>query len=263
MKHSGPRNKALHESTSTIPVSLEAVPRRSRARRGFAHSASTRRAIGIFVGGCLAVLAVGVLLLPGKEHLSAPGTMNAGHEQLGCVSCHRPAPGTVRQQLQANARYLLGWRQTPVDFGLRAVGNDDCLACHERPFDRHPAFRFTEPRFSEARLALGPHRCESCHREHSGARVTVRADYCVQCHGTLEVKKDPLDVPHAELVRRGSWLTCLGCHDFHGNHVMETPTRVKDAIAPHFIQQYFQKGPSPYPRALRRTSRQQRADRDE
>ena len=51
---------------------------------------------------------VGFLLLPGVEHFTAPGKMNTGHERLACDSCHRPAPGTVRQQLQANARYLLG-----------------------------------------------------------------------------------------------------------------------------------------------------------
>jgi hypothetical protein len=189
--------------------------------------------------------------------------MNAGHQQLSCVSCHQRAPGTVRQQLQADARYLLGWREAPADFGLRRVGNDDCLACHERPFDRHPAFRFTEPRFADAREALAPHRCQSCHREHSGARVTVQADYCVRCHDTLEMKNDPLNIPHVELVRQGRWLTCLGCHDFHGNHVMDSRSRVADAVTTRQVKAYFEGGVSPYPSQLRKPATQQRVDRDD
>lgn len=263
MKRSGPLDKVLHESNSTIPVSLEsAPPRTGPSRRPTIHAADRRRRAGIATGFCLAAAALIFFLFPGQEHLTAPGRMNVGHERLECVSCHQRAPGTVRQQLQADARYLLGMREAPADFGLRSVGNDDCLACHERPFDRHPVFRFTEPRFAEARNALAPHRCQSCHREHSGARVTVQAGYCVRCHDTLEMKNDPLNIPHAELVRQGRWFTCLGCHDFHGNHVMDSRTRTADADAARQIQRYFEGGASPYPSQLRKPARQQRADRD-
>lgn len=264
MKHEGPRNKVLHESTSTIPVSLEAEPTRpGESRRPSLPPAGRRRRVGILMGVCLAAGALGFILSPGQEHFTAPGRMNVGHERLTCVSCHRRAPGTVRQQLQADARYLLGLRSTPADFGLRGVRNDDCLSCHERPFDRHPVFRFTEPRFAEARQTLGPHRCQSCHREHSGARVTVSADYCSNCHGTLEMKNDPLSTPHAELVRQGHWSTCLGCHDFHGNHVMDSRTRIADGFTREQIQRYFQGGASPYPTQLRKPPRTERGDRDD
>ena len=90
-------------------------------RRG----ALPRRRLGAAIGGGFGVAVVAGLLLPGNAHLSAPGRMNSGHEQLDCDGCHRPAPGTVRQQLQANTRYVLGLRAQPADFGERAVGNDD------------------------------------------------------------------------------------------------------------------------------------------
>jgi hypothetical protein len=263
MKHSGPRNKLLHESNSTIPVSLEPeAPRTGAPRSTPVHASVWRRRTGLLMGVCLAAAALGFFLSPGRQHLTAPGRMNAGHERLECVSCHQKAPGTVRQQLQADARYLLGRREAPADFGLRSVSNDDCLACHERPFDRHPVFRFTEPRFAEVRKTLAPHHCQSCHREHSGARVTVEAGYCAGCHDKLEMKNDPLNIPHVELVRQGRWLTCLGCHDFHGNHVMDTRTRAADGDAARQVQRYLEGGPSPYPSQLRKPPRQQRAGRE-
>jgi hypothetical protein len=186
--------------------------------------------------------------------------MNAGHGELECASCHQPAPGSVRQQIQASTRYLLGLRETPVDFGFRKVENGDCNACHERPFDRHPVFRFNEPRFSDARKAIAPQECASCHREHSGRRVTVQPGYCRHCHGGLEMKNDPLDVPHATLVRESLWLSCLGCHDFHGNHVMTTPTRLADAISSLRVGRYFEGDASPYSKQLKKPARQERED---
>jgi hypothetical protein len=264
MKQRGPRDELLPDSHSTIPVSVEAAPPRSVARHTLSlRSARGRRRIGVASGVALAIAAVAFLLLPEQAHLSAPGTMNAGHERLECAGCHRPAPGTIRQQLQADARFVLGKRASLADFGARDVRNDDCLACHERPFDRHPAFRFTEPRFAEVRTTLAPHRCESCHREHSGARVTVQAGYCARCHDQLEMKKDPLDVPHVELVRQGQWLTCLGCHDFHGNHLMEKRTKIGSAIDAGQIQRYFEGGASPYPALLRKPASQTRVQHDD
>ena len=179
---------------------------------------------------------------------------------LDCTGCHRPAPGSVRQQIQAGTRFLLGLRETPVDFGFRAVENGDCQACHERPFDRHPVYRFNEPRFADARKEIAPQRCASCHREHSGRRVTVEPDYCRHCHGELEMKNDPLDVSHATLVRESRWLSCLGCHDFHGNHVMKSSTRFADAFSALSVERYFEGDVSPYARQLRKPARQKRAD---
>jgi len=221
------------------------------------------RALGAKLGGLLAALALAFVLVPGQEHWSAPGSMNAGHGELACSSCHRRAPGTLRQQIQANVRYALGLRETPADFGHRAVRNRDCVSCHERPFDRHPVSRFLEPRFASARRALSPEQCVSCHREHSGARVTAPVGACVQCHDRLSVAADPLDVPHAALVRDGRWNTCLGCHDFHGNHRMQTPTRLRDAAPEAVLTRYFGGGPSPYPAELRRRADETRARGDD
>ena len=40
----------------------------------------------------------------------------------------------------------------------------------------------------------------SCHREHTGVRVTMPATACATCHGDLDLKREPLDVSHRELV---------------------------------------------------------------
>jgi uncharacterized CHY-type Zn-finger protein len=225
-------------------------------------SASPRRRLGAAIGGGLGSSLLALLLLPANAHFSAPGRMNSGHETLTCDGCHRPAPGSVRQQLQANARFLLGLRARPVDFGERAVGNEDCLACHERPFDRHPVFRFREPRFAEARRAIAPHQCGSCHREHSGVRVSAPNGYCVNCHAELALRDDPLDVSHRELAERDSWNSCLGCHDYHGNHQLEPATALSGAASQQQLERYFKGGASPYPDKLRKRALQLRLDHE-
>ena len=219
-----------------------------------------RRRLGWLLGGLLSLLTMAFLLTPGQEHLRAPGSMNVGHETVGCESCHTPAPGTTRQQLQANVRYLLGHRERPADFGNRDVTNEDCLACHERPFDRHPVFRFNEPRFEQARRNIGAHQCESCHAEHSGAKVTVSQTYCSECHSELELDNDPIDVPHAELVAGAQWQTCLGCHDFHGNHERTPPTKLRQIVPKARISEYFAGSPSPYGSRLKAPPRKERQD---
>jgi hypothetical protein len=188
--------------------------------------------------------------------------MNSGHEQTACEDCHRDAPGTLRQQLQANARYLLGRREAPVEFGKLPVGNQDCLACHERPFDRHPVFRFNEPRFSEARKALSPQLCASCHREHSGQRVTAQAGYCAECHADIDLSEDPVRPTHAQLSADGLWATCLGCHDFHGNHSFDPPTEFDARIDAREIEAYLKGGPSPYPLPVRAPAKTERTSDD-
>lgn len=211
--------------------------------------ASTRRHIGIATGVALGIGAVFVLCMPGCEHLHARGPMNAGHAEVACERCHQQAPGTVRQQLQHAARTWSGLDEpaAKIDVGFQRVTNADCTRCHARPDDRHPAFRFLEPRFAEAREAIHPERCESCHREHAGVRITVAEQtYCRHCHGELAVKRDPLDVSHADLVAGGRWETCLGCHDYHGNHATKPPRRLADAVPAAQIRAYFSGGPSPY-----------------
>lgn len=199
--------------------------------------------LGIMIG----LLALAVLLLPAYDTYHVRGPMNSGHDTLKCESCHQGAPGSLRQQIQANLRYALGLRERLADFGHQAVTNENCLACHERPNDRHPVYRFLEPRFLKAREALSPHFCVSCHSEHKGRRVTrAETGYCVNCHKKTKLRKDPLDVPHDRLIALNRWESCLGCHDFHGNHIMKTKKTVEAIIPAGKIRAYFQGGPSPY-----------------
>lgn len=187
-----------------------------------------------------------VLFEPQSSQLLTPGPMNTGHASLECESCHRNAKGSLRQQLQANVQYLLSNRAIPADVGYRPVENLDCLFCHSRKNDRHPVFRFYEPRFQKAREAIQPHLCISCHLEHKGVRVTREADFCSNCHDDLEIKKDPLQVSHKQLVQQKQWKSCLGCHDYHGNHIMKTVTDSDLAHSDKTITEYFKSGVSPY-----------------
>jgi formate-dependent nitrite reductase cytochrome c552 subunit len=212
------------------------------------------------LGAGLSLATLGALSAAENQGFRAPGSMNRGHERMACESCHEPAPGSLRQQLQANVRYALGLRHSAADFGSMNVENATCSSCHERPFDRHPVSRFKEPRFAKVREKLVVDRCESCHSEHTGKRVTVDNGFCQNCHGDLTMKDDPLDTPHAELVAKGRWLSCLGCHDFHGNHVMKTETRLGNASTAGAIDTYFAGGPTPYPKSLRKPARQEQDD---
>jgi Cytochrome c3 len=210
-------------------------------------SARRRQRIGLTVGALIGAAVTLALSRPGAEHFHARGPMNSGHGDVRCESCHRSAPGTLRQQLQADARYLVGVRAHPADFGRQPVDNAACLACHDRPNDRHPVFRFNEPRFAEARRAIAPNRCTSCHLEHQGIRVTRAGTFCVNCHKDLRLKVDPLDVPHVELIAAGRWESCLRCHDFHGNHRMTTPRTIAAALPLSRVADYLAGGASPYP----------------
>lgn len=208
---------------------------------------AARRRLGIATGLVLGAITVACLSAPGLEHLHAPGPMNTGHAGIACEGCHREAPGTVRQQLQAAARDVTGLHAGAVDVGFQAVTSDACTTCHERPDDRHPGSRFLEPRFAEVRAALHPEQCTACHREHAGVRVTIaEPTYCRHCHGELVVERDPIDVPHADLVAAERWETCLGCHDYHGNHAFPPPARLDDARPLPQLRAYFDGGPSPY-----------------
>lgn len=212
----------------------------------------TRRRIGFGAG---AATGLAVLLLLGSvagAHLRAAGPMNTGHGALACSSCHRDAPGSVRQQVQAAVGSWLGTRSSAVDVGFRAVDNHACVACHERTDDRHPAARFLEPRFAEQRATLAPQTCVSCHAEHHGARMTQGdAGFCRNCHQDLSLAHDPLDVSHASLVANEQWDTCLRCHDFHGNHDYAVPVRLSDAPSTDRVRAYLRGGSSPYPGPVR------------
>ncbi|MFY0659955.1 MAG: cytochrome c3 family protein [Shimia sp.] len=176
----------------------------------------------------------------------AHGPLIAAHHGVACVACHSKTTGTVRQQLQAQVRYVLGLRETPVDFGYASVGSDQCLACHARPNERHPIYRFREPRFANAVAEVDARSCLGCHSEHRPQTVTADPTVCQTCHDDLKVKNDPVDIPHVELVARKNWTSCMGCHDFHGNHAFQAPVMMADALPEAAIWAYFEGGKDPF-----------------
>lgn len=210
-------------------------------------SFQSRRTLGYAVGLMAGVVGVTLLLSRHFEDWHSPGPANSGHEQLHCGDCHRPSDGDARQQIQANLKHFLGLRQTGAYFQFKPVTNRDCLECHERPDDRHPVQRFNEPRFAEARKKLHPETCVACHSEHQGVRVTRQdTGFCQVCHQEFSLKHDSISIPHQTLVKQERWLTCLGCHDFHGNHKIAVPTDVGKAIGSALIADYFKGAKSPY-----------------
>jgi len=202
--------------------------------------------LGYSIGILCSVVMLIILLLPEQASLSTPGPTNTGHEALKCQDCHLSAAGNARQQIQANIRYWLGWREKLVDFQHQAVNNKQCQACHINPKDTHPVHRFNEPRFAKARKNIQPHYCVSCHREHKGGRVTNTMTFCKECHQDLVLKNEPLEISHEELTQQEHWTSCLGCHDFHGNHIMEEPSTMDKILTPNTIINYFKGSPSPY-----------------
>ena len=173
--------------------------------------------------------------------------MLVGHETLACQDCHKDERGTLRQRLQANVQYLLGNRKHAVSAGYRPVANRECLHCHSRPNDRHPVYRFLEPRYRKVRQSIGADRCVSCHLEHNSMRISIKPEFCQHCHDDLKLRNDPVDTPHHVLVKTKRWTTCLGCHDFHGNHKMKTPDKMANVINKDKIEQYFDRAQHPYP----------------
>jgi len=206
-----------------------------------------RQRIGINLAVFLVAAMLFVTLSPAGEWLLAPGGMIPGHEKLSCESCHQKTSGTTRQQLQAKVQYWVGTRTDSIDFGHKTVGNKACLECHRRPKDNHPVYRFMEPRFREVRQKLSPQYCVSCHREHQANRVNLAPEECKVCHKKISLKRDPLDISHKALAKKNQWKTCLGCHDYHGNHSLRIPKKIEERIKDDKIISYFQQGDSPYP----------------
>lgn len=211
----------------------------------------------------VAALGAWSLAAPDGSALMASGRIQAGHVGLACADCHQPAAGTIRQQLQARARWLVGLRTDAVDFGRQAVGSAQCLDCHERPNERHPVFRFNEPRFADALFRVAANDCLGCHGEHDAGHRLVSDDltFCSACHGGLVVRNDPLDTSHAALIEQKRWSTCLGCHDFHGNHAYKPPVLLADVTDPTALKAYLRDAPDPYGPARLFPARNSKEDR--
>ncbi len=229
-----------------------------RVKMSFRSKPRKRQWAGFFIGGYITVVMSIVGFSGLFESFVQKGPMNTGHETLECKECHLTAPGTFRQQVQASLKYALNVRETKPYLGHLPVKNQVCLDCHDRPEDRHPVFRFIEPRFAKAREKIQPHSCLSCHMEHMGRRVTIEPDYCMHCHAKLSLKKDPLDIAHHTLIEEKKWNTCLRCHDFHGNHIFDTATHTSKMIAEFKVMDYFQGAPSPYSSEKRYEAKKQK-----
>jgi len=199
--------------------------------------------VGLFLGAAIFFF----FTLDSSEEYLSLGPMNNGHGDLSCVTCHADANGNLSQQIQSNLQHMVAMRSKGVDFGTQDVTVNNCLECHDRPNDRHPTYRFTEPRFKEAMSKINATTCITCHAEHNGQRVTIaKLDYCMNCHQDLEVENDPVDIPHTSLIANAQWSTCIQCHDFHGNHKYKVPTKLKDTIPLSVIQAYARGGEDPF-----------------
>ncbi len=209
----------------------------------------TARQIRIFAALAIVPMFVAAgVVLTDRDAMSimSHGPLQAGHDAVNCESCHTPSPGTTRQKIQAKVHFLLGLREVSVDFGFEEVTSQACLTCHARPNERHPIYRFQEPRFQKAVEVIDATSCLGCHSEHTTFRTTTDLKFCQACHADLELKSDPLDVNHATLIDNLEWQTCLGCHDFHGNHSHKAPLLLEAAIPAVQISAYLRSRPSPY-----------------
>ena len=75
----------------------------------------------------------------------------------------------------------------------------------------------------------------------------MAVNFCSYCHQTLKIHKDSLSVNHGTLVEQKRWDTCLGCHDYHGNHIMKLKTQLSERWQEKAIQAYFNGNLGPYP----------------
>lgn len=201
---------------------------------------------GYLIGILVSFLALLFLILPSSQRHIQNGPMLPGHENLKCYSCHKDEQGSFRQQLQANVQYLLGNRDDTVSVGLRPVENNECLKCHVRPNERHPVYRFREPKYRDIRKKVKADSCVACHLEHNSKRISVKLNFCMHCHEKIKLKNDPLEVSHELLAKQKKWESCLTCHDFHGNHEIKTETKADKSIELDKLKKYFDRGENPY-----------------
>src|SRR5262245_4571285 len=74
--------------------------------------------VAYLLGGFIAsVIIAATVMIPQVARFRAKGPANSGHDALVCSNCHKDAPGTMRQQLQAKVQFWLGMRATDAVFG--------------------------------------------------------------------------------------------------------------------------------------------------
>lgn len=216
----------------------------TKSRRGLNFGGGRRLAI---VAAAVGIALVATLMaLPDYGRGVVHGPMVPGHETLACTKCHATAPGTMRQQVQANVLHWAGLRASGASFGHEPVSPESCRGCHARDNDRHPSFRFREPRFQTVNRTLDARNCLSCHAEHAAQRVAGDGTFCVACHDGMKARKELIQPTHAELAHDKRWGTCLTCHDFHGNHPVKAPLRFEEAHELGAVRAYLGHGADPY-----------------
>ena len=147
-----------------------------------------------------------------------PGELTGGHHQIGvaCESCHGES------------------------FSDKDVMQNACVECHgeqrKKPFDSHPAAKFTDPRNADRLQNINALDCVTCHVEHQPeladkTGVTQPADFCVHCH--KDIAKDR---PSHEGM---AFDTCAsaGCHNYHNNRSLYTDFLVKHMHDPALLEQ--------------------------
>lgn len=142
--------------------------------------------------------------------------------------------------------HWIGLRSRGATFGHKAVDANACRDCHIRDNDRHPSFRFREPRFFAVNKTFDARNCLTCHTEHVARRVANDGTFCAHCHDKMKARHEALNPTHADLVAHKQWSTCLTCHDFHGNHDVKAPKSLDEARDLAAIRAYLADGPDPY-----------------
>ncbi len=111
------------------------------------------------------------------------------HEQVACLSCHRPPglTGVVRQWFDyARWLYVYGaTKQVPRPEGRTIVENGSCLRCHQAVLKGTSVFNGIRVRHSDF-LEEGA-TCEECHNAVAHPQAVLRAneptmDTCLRCH---------------------------------------------------------------------------------
>jgi hypothetical protein len=210
---------------------------------------SRKRAYG--ASGIALLALISLMMWPDAAWLQAAGKPTPGHEDLQCTACHVPAEGTLRQQIQASLRFLLGLRANPAPIGNAPVTNESCFGCHDRPTERHPLSELGHLRYKHAQEKHNVENCTGCHQEHHGVRITAPQTICSNCHSTSVVENDPITPNHATLFAKNEWDNCVRCHDFHGNHSMASgdydyPTTLEEGVTRKAVNDYYGAGKRAY-----------------
>lgn len=158
-----------------------------------------------------------VLLKADNKTLFMPGELSDGHHQLAdsCDSCHTDS------------------------FGGGEVVLSSCIGCHgderKKPFDSHPKAKFNDPRNADLLATIDATNCITCHTEHKpeftlADGLTRPKDLCFHCHENIAEERPSHDGMEFE--------TCAssGCHNFHDNRALYTEFLIKNADAPHYLE---------------------------